>query len=150
MPQWKVDIPALQLAIESVQRYRRTSAREVALEIGVPPSTLTRLKDGHRLDVDAFVSMLEWLNMSHQRFVVPSDGTARQEEELVMVSRRDVMIAWSWAQEALKALPENRLPTAAVRARIEASLQALVEELGLPTTPAGMEGIPAPRSCTQS
>ena len=131
MPQWKVDIPTLQLALEAVQRYRRAAAREVAEEIGVPPSTLTRLKDGHRLDVDAFVSALEWLNMSHKRFIQRSDGSpaAEETEEMVTVPRRDVLLALSWAREALSGLSEQKV-SEGTRCKIERSLQRLSEEIG--------------------
>lgn len=150
MPRWKVDIPTLQLALEVVQRYRKTSAREVADEIGVPPSTLTRLKDGHKLDVDAFASVLEWLNMSHKRFVQRADGVpAGADDEMVTVSRRDVLMAWSWAREALASLAEGRIPEGS-RNKIEESLQRLIEEVGphlLETSSSSSAwGAPAPQA----
>lgn len=43
----------------------------------------------------------------------------------VVVERRDVYTAWSWAAEAIDDLPEDQQPTDEQRPLIEASLQRL-------------------------
>jgi hypothetical protein len=131
MPHWKVDIMLLQLAVESVQRYRRITAREAAGEIGIPASTLTRLKDGGRPDVDAFISIVTWLHADPLRFAQRADGTPLEDDDRVLVFRRDVLLAQSWAREALRALPERQLPPPQERTAITAALQRLRDEVGI-------------------
>lgn len=131
MPHWKVDIASLHLAVETVQRYRRMKGWEVAAELGVPASTLTRLQQGQRLDVDAFASVVAWLNADPSRFIRRSDGSPPDLSDRVFVERTDVRIACSWAIEALGELPEEQQPSHEVRASIVGALQRLAEEVGL-------------------
>lgn len=129
-PMWRVDIQLLYRAVETVQHYRRISAREIAREIGVSPSTLTRIKDGHRPEVDAFASIISWLKADPLAFITRADGSAAEEDERVLVAREDALIAWSWAQEALAYLPERLQPPKERRGDIAAALQRLYEEVG--------------------
>lgn len=138
MPHWKVDIHRLQLALETVQHYRRISARAMAREIGVSASTLTRvLKDGNRPDVDAFASIIAWLRADPMQFIVRSDGSEPEDDGRVLVGRHDALIAWSWAREALAALPEHLLPPKESRGNVIVALQRLQEEVG--SLPGGEE-----------
>ncbi len=49
---------------------RGISWRTVANEIGVSPSTLTRMAQGKRPDVDAFAAMVAWVGLPAERFMV--------------------------------------------------------------------------------
>lgn len=132
MPHWKVNIRSLHLAVETVQRYRRITARDVATEVGIPASTLTRLKDGHKVDIDAFVSIVAWLRADPQRFIERADGAPVEGDEgRVLVSREDLLLAWSWAREALGGLPDRLMPSEEARPAVTAALQRLHEEIGL-------------------
>ena len=62
MSRWVLDVEKLAAAVETVRRHRGISSRAVAAEIGVSPSTMTRLSQGQRPDADALVSLLAWLN----------------------------------------------------------------------------------------
>lgn len=46
------------------------SWREVAAEADVPASTLTRLKQGKKPDVDAFARLVFWLQLPADQFLV--------------------------------------------------------------------------------
>jgi hypothetical protein len=130
VPHWKVDIQSLYLAVETVQRYRRMSARDAAQEMGVPASTLTRLKDGNGLGLDAFASIVSWLKADPVRFIVRTDGAGVPVDKKILVCQRDVVIAWSWAREALSGLPEHLQPPNELRETISQALQRLGEEIG--------------------
>ena len=43
--------------------------REVAAEIGVSVTTITRIKNGGRMEVDGMLAMVGWLNTPVERFV---------------------------------------------------------------------------------
>lgn len=62
MSRWVLDVPKLAAAVETVRRHRGISARDIAAETGLSPSTLTRLGQGQRPDADGLVSLLAWLN----------------------------------------------------------------------------------------
>jgi hypothetical protein len=133
MPHWKVDVELLYLAVEAVQRYRRMTARGVAAEVGVPPSTLTRMKEGSGVDMNAFVSFVSWLGADPMRFVVRSQGAPAErgdEGSKILVDREDVLIAYSWAREALAELPAPQLPAGEARIAVQEALERLQEEAG--------------------
>lgn len=58
----RLDVEALYLALDKQRRTRRITWRTVAAEVGVSPSTFTRIGlNGRRPDVDALVRILAWL-----------------------------------------------------------------------------------------
>jgi hypothetical protein len=48
-------------ALEMSMDIREMSMRDVAGVLGVSPSSLTRLKQGHALEADALASLVAWL-----------------------------------------------------------------------------------------
>lgn len=130
MPRCRADIEALYRAVDTVRKHRRMTAREVAAEVGVPASTLTRIKDGEGLDVHAFVSFLSWLGDDAMRFVKQGGKTIAPPDpgDKVLVSRSDVMIAYSWAREALAELPQPLQPSGSQREPILEALERLHDE----------------------
>lgn len=75
----RLDVRALYAVLDEQRKSRRLSWRQVANEAGVSPSTLTRLAQGKRPDVDGFASLVGWLNMSADQFL-RADGQPSQEE----------------------------------------------------------------------
>lgn len=88
-PSTYVDVPALHAALEHERRSRELSWRRVAHEAGVSPSTLTRLAQHGRPDLDSFAALVHWLGMPAERFM-RHPGTAAPEsdasETMAMVS----------------------------------------------------------------
>ena len=80
MPYARIDVPRLYAALDGARRSRGLSWRQLATEVGCSPSTMTRLANGHRPDVDAFVALAAWLKMSAEEFTI-TDGTERAEEQ---------------------------------------------------------------------
>lgn len=63
------DRKRLATALERARRARGKSWREVASEIGVQPSTLTRLHQGANPSVEGFARMATWLGVSADSFI---------------------------------------------------------------------------------
>jgi transcriptional regulator with XRE-family HTH domain len=75
-------VATLYAALDGARRERGLSWRQLAMEVGCSPSTMTRMANGHRPDVDAFVALTGWLRMPAERFSVDdSDREADLEKE---------------------------------------------------------------------
>jgi transcriptional regulator with XRE-family HTH domain len=68
----KLDVASLYAALSAKRRAQELSWRQVAQEIGISPSTLTRLANGQRPDVDAFITLIKWLGVPAEQFMVGS------------------------------------------------------------------------------
>lgn len=73
MPQVLVDIPALYSALDGARQARQMSWRQLAAQIDVSPSTLSRLANGHNPDVNAFAAMTTWLKVPGEDFIRDPD-----------------------------------------------------------------------------
>ena len=71
---YRIDVPGLYAALDAARRSRELSWRQLAAEVGCSPSTMTRLANGHRPDVDAFIALTRWLKMPAESFTVDGDG----------------------------------------------------------------------------
>ena len=65
---WELDITKLALAVETVLTHRGLSSRKGAAEIGLSPSTLTRLKQGQKPGADGLIALLAWLKAEARDF----------------------------------------------------------------------------------
>lgn len=57
----RLDPDALYVALDRKRRTKRMSWRDVAAEVGVSPSTLSRIGQDKRPDADGLVRLLLWL-----------------------------------------------------------------------------------------
>jgi transcriptional regulator with XRE-family HTH domain len=79
-----VDVKALHAALEAARLERGLSGRQLAKDIGVSASTISRMANGLKPDVVAFAAMTTWLRMPAEAFyVVPGTETHAEEPELV-------------------------------------------------------------------
>ncbi|MBZ5633196.1 MAG: hypothetical protein LAO55_08705 [Acidobacteriia bacterium] len=77
----RFDAQALYDALDSQRSARGMSWRQVALEVGVSVSTLTRTKQGGRLEVDGMLAMVRWLGRTVESFTrgaIRKAGNAHQ------------------------------------------------------------------------
>ncbi len=65
----RFDVSALHAALDSERRSRRLTWKDVAGESGVSASTLTRLSQGRRPDVDSLAALTTWLGISADHFM---------------------------------------------------------------------------------
>jgi len=68
----RFDAKALYQALDEKRESRDLSWREVAAEIGVSGSTITRTRNGGRMEVDGMLAMVTWLGVPIESFVCES------------------------------------------------------------------------------
>jgi hypothetical protein len=64
----RFDARALYAALDEQRRSRSMSWQQVAAEIGVSASTLTRTRHGGRMEVDGTLAMVRWLGRTMESF----------------------------------------------------------------------------------
>ena len=81
-----VDVKALHAALDKARESRGLSWRQLAKEIGVSASTISRMSNNLKPDVTAFAAMTTWLRMPAESFYVGSGHSSTdwdQEPDLV-------------------------------------------------------------------
>lgn len=68
MAQNNLQLDALVAALDSERQARGLSWRQLALEAGVSPSTLTRMQQGKSPDVNTFSALTTWVDIPAERF----------------------------------------------------------------------------------
>lgn len=69
------DVVALQSALDGERIARGLNWKDVSAQSGVSASTLTRLSQGKRPDVDSLTALTHWLGLSADRFMrLPQKG----------------------------------------------------------------------------
>jgi transcriptional regulator with XRE-family HTH domain len=76
----KFDGQAFYAAIDAQRLARKLTWKRVADEAGVPASTLTRMSQGRRPDVDSFAALCTWSGLHADDFF-RHDGVARLQAE---------------------------------------------------------------------
>jgi transcriptional regulator with XRE-family HTH domain len=79
----KLNTAALYAALDAQRTARELSWRQLAKEVGVSPSTMTRLANGQRPDIDAFASLVRWLGQPADVFLISDNQAPREEPDLV-------------------------------------------------------------------
>ena len=79
----QLDVAALYAALDQHRQTKKLSWRKAADEAGVSPSTLTRLGQGKRPDVDSFAALIRWLGLPPDRFL--RGRTRRQSSDVLAV-----------------------------------------------------------------
>jgi len=76
-----VDVDALHAALDVRRKAKGLSWRQLAHEAGVSPSTLTRMAQKHRPDVNGFASLVAWLGIPADLFMAQIDepGSTRSK-----------------------------------------------------------------------
>lgn len=77
----RLNVDALYEALNTERKARgELSWRQVAKAAGVSPSTLSRLGNGYRPDVDAFARLVQWLGVPAERFFARQEVQAPQPD----------------------------------------------------------------------
>lgn len=66
----RFDAAALYDALDAERTRRGATWAQIAREMGVSPSTVTRTRLGGRMEVDGMLAMVGWLGMSVETFVI--------------------------------------------------------------------------------
>jgi transcriptional regulator with XRE-family HTH domain len=80
------DVSALYSALDSERMARNLNWKEVSAESGVSASTLTRLSQGRRPDVDSLAALTAWLGIPADRFMTPRPRTCGTGSPLTQIS----------------------------------------------------------------
>lgn len=78
--QTTVDVVGLHAALDAAREGRGWSWRQLARELGLSASTMSRLANGQKPDVDAFAAMVAWLQADANRFII-TEAQQRQQIE---------------------------------------------------------------------
>jgi transcriptional regulator with XRE-family HTH domain len=81
--QLSVDVRSLYAALDAARQQKELSWRQLAKEIGVSASTISRMANGLKPDVTAFAAMTTWLRMPAEDFYVGAKGSSTEEPDLV-------------------------------------------------------------------
>ena len=79
------DSEAFYAALDATRQARKLTWKQVAKESGVSASTLTRMAQGRRPDVDGLAALCSWGVLDAGNFIV-MDGDKEQPEPIAMVS----------------------------------------------------------------
>lgn len=92
----RLDTETLYAALDAQRQGRDLSWRQLAKEVGVSPSTMTRLAQGQRPDIDAFAALVRWLGQPADVFLVYDSMAPAGDPDLVaqiapvLRARRDI------------------------------------------------------------
>lgn len=95
MAHTNIDVGRLVSVLETRIEADRLSWRQAAGQIGVSPSLLSRLRNRQRPDLDAYVLIVRWLDMSTEDFL-EEEGNEKKQPELasevsaLLRARRDL------------------------------------------------------------
>lgn len=117
------DTPAFVAAIDAQRQSRSLNWRQVADEAGVSASTLTRMLQGRRPDVDGLAALLSWSGLSGNDYLRGQQGQADTLARISTFLRNDPKLT----------------PQAA--SALERIIAAAYEEMSLPVPAAGSEGL---------
>ncbi|RAY15026.1 transcriptional regulator [Actinomadura craniellae] len=85
MAETKINLAALYAALDAARVSRDISWRQMAREVGVSPSTFSRMGNHQKPDVDAFLKMVSWLRVPAERFMIQSGEADDREQPDLMV-----------------------------------------------------------------
>jgi transcriptional regulator with XRE-family HTH domain len=87
MTKSRIDVQGLYAALDAERSARGLSWRQLAKEIEVSPSLLSRLSNGLRPDADGFATLVRWLNMPGEQFMADLDVAPRTQPEPDLVTQ---------------------------------------------------------------
>jgi transcriptional regulator with XRE-family HTH domain len=80
------DADAFYSALDSVRQARRLNWKQISAESGVSASTLTRMAQGKRPDVDGLAALVAWSGLQADDYVRTDDPGPINKEPLAMIS----------------------------------------------------------------
>lgn len=77
MSAYLLDVPELYRRLDAQRQQRGLAWKDIAAEVGVSPSTFTRMSLGNRPDADALVTLLVWLDLDNElAILIKPNGAA--------------------------------------------------------------------------
>lgn len=82
MAKTKIDARSLLGSLDQARQSKNMSWRQLAADAGVTPSLLSRLRNGYKPDADGFMTLVRWLGIPAERFLVDADARPGKQPEL--------------------------------------------------------------------
>jgi len=82
----RFDNQAFYAALNATRLSRQTTWKDVAEQAGISASTLTRIGQGKRPDVDGLAALLAWSRLKAEDFIRDGDGDGIDAEPLARVT----------------------------------------------------------------
>jgi len=95
-----INIDALSKMIKSKRSDK--GLREVANEIGISLSTLSRVENGNLPDIDSYMKLCKWLEVSIEFFTSPQKGNDSKKQVVVANLRADKTLPKDVAEALIK------------------------------------------------
>jgi transcriptional regulator with XRE-family HTH domain len=70
----RLDAGRLYTALDAQRESKGLSWRQLAADVGVSASLVSRMGNGHRPDLDGFIAFVQWLGMPAETFMVWPEG----------------------------------------------------------------------------
>ena len=86
MLQERFDTEAFYAAIDAQRQAKRLTWKQIATPTGVSASTLTRMAQGRRPDVDGLAALLAWSGLNIDIFIDDQEKKRGEPETLAMIS----------------------------------------------------------------
>jgi transcriptional regulator with XRE-family HTH domain len=86
MPKGQFDAEAFYAALDSQRQSRRLTWRKVAEEARVSASTLTRMAQGKRPDVDSMAALLDWSGLKADMFIRGESHATSEADSLTHIT----------------------------------------------------------------
>jgi transcriptional regulator with XRE-family HTH domain len=81
-----VDVGALYAALDQKRKQQTLTWRGIARMTGTSPSTFTRMAQGHRPDVDTFMTLCSWLGVPAEEFMRGRHAEESQDNTLALIT----------------------------------------------------------------
>ena len=82
----RFDAEGFYSALDSVRQARRLTWKQIAAQAGVAASTLTRMGQGKRPDIDGLAALASWSKLDVSNFYRPREASARNTEPLAEIT----------------------------------------------------------------
>ena len=106
MRKGQFDVEAFYEALDNVKDNNKLTWKKVADDAGVSASTLTRMAQGKRPDVDSMAALAAWSNLNIDNFIVGREKSSNSDntiEEVAALFRADTSLT-SEARSAIEAI----------------------------------------------
>jgi transcriptional regulator with XRE-family HTH domain len=80
------DAEGFYAALDSQRQSRRLNWKQVAREAGISASTLTRIAQGKRPDVDSLAALLAWSGLKADQFVLADESAPARADPLAQIT----------------------------------------------------------------
>jgi transcriptional regulator with XRE-family HTH domain len=86
MPRNQFDVEAFYSALDAERQSRKMTWKQVAKEADVSASSLTRMAQGKRPDVDTAAALLNWSGLEMESFIPNSQSSGSEPDTLAQIT----------------------------------------------------------------